>query len=64
MRGPLLPGEDRSLFPIPSLHFMVHRLGQLEAAYRAQAAELLARIPADDDLAAEVRRVVEALDGC
>jgi hypothetical protein len=42
---------------------MAHQLGQLEAAYRAQAEVLLSRIPATDDLAVEVRRVLNALDG-
>lgn len=63
MGGPLLPGEVL-FFPSPCrTHFMAHRLGQLEAAYRAQAEELLALLPPDDDLAASVLRVLDALDG-
>lgn len=63
MRGPLLPGEQRAWHTVPTIHFLAHQLGQLEAAYRAQAGQLLARVPPDDDLAVEVRRVLSALDG-
>lgn len=63
MNGPLLPGEVRDWHTVPTVHFMAHQLGQLEAAYRAQAAQLLARVPPNDDLAVEVRRVLTALDG-
>jgi hypothetical protein len=62
MGGPVLPGE---VVPFPSrcqAHFLAHRLGQLEAAYRHTASQLLPHLHPDDDLAASVVRVLAALD--
>ena len=44
------------------VHFYLHRLGQLEEAYRLTAERLLPLLDPDDDAAATVRRVLEALE--
>lgn len=44
-------------------HFLAHRLGQLEYAYRQTAQQLLPLLSPEDDLTASVVRVLSALDG-
>jgi hypothetical protein len=45
-----------------AIRFYLHRLGQLEEAYRLTAERLLPLLDPDDDAAATVRRVLEALE--
>lgn len=46
----------------PEVSFLLHRLGQLEAAYRETARRVLPHIDPASDEAASVRRVLDALD--
>ncbi len=45
-----------------AIRFYLHRLGQLEEAYRLTAERLLPLLDPDDDAAVAVRRVLEALE--
>jgi hypothetical protein len=46
----------------PAVSFYLHRLGQLEAAYRETAGRLLQLLAPDDDNAAAVRRVLDRFE--
>lgn len=62
MAGPLLPGEaPRPLSCVP-LSQLVGRLAHHESAFREIAAEVLERLPSDDDLAGAIRRALVRFD--
>lgn len=46
----------------PAVRFYLHRLGQLEAAYRETADRLLLLLDPTDDTAAAVRRVLDRFE--
>jgi hypothetical protein len=57
----LIPPEHRLpiVDPEPYVAFTLHRMGQLELAYRDAAERVLRLLPPDDDRAITVRRVLE-----
>lgn len=62
MGGPILPGEHRRPLSSVPLSGLVGRLGHHERQFRAIAAEVLRRLPPDDDLAASIRRALDQFE--
>lgn len=62
MNGPLLPGESPRPLSCAPLSHLVGRLAHHEGAFREIAAEVLERLPADDDLAGAIRRALVRFD--
>lgn len=63
MGTPQIPGADRRRRVAAERTFLLHRLGQLEAAYRETAGRALLLLDPASDEAASVRRVLLQLEG-
>lgn len=63
MGAPRIPGAEQRRRLAIQRAFLLHRLGQLETAYRDTLVRVLELLDPSSDAAARVRRVLQLLEG-